>query len=178
MAAKRIIRSDDRLFKGNVLAVAALADQINGGICGNARDPCVKVVLLIVLLPGKLIETRERFEQGVLANVFGVGRITGHAQGAPIQSRRVGHNHFGEGLGVTGAGVGEGAALAGSKSPCALSGLKVVPVEDCACGGHDTGKIGTHNAKQATQQVIENKEVVLILKKYDRPETVRLWDES
>lgn len=81
---KRFFRRDGRLFQGDVLPLPPLADQIDGSIGRDARNPGVEVVLALVLLPGELVQVGKRFEQGLLSGVLRVGRIAGHPERTTI----------------------------------------------------------------------------------------------
>jgi len=113
-AAESVLGDHPGFFERDVLPFAALADQVDRSIRRDARDPGMQVILAVILLSRKLVEAGKRFQEGFLAGIFGVRRIAGQAQGAPVEPRPVRQDHFGEGFAIAESGVGQNFALGGT----------------------------------------------------------------
>src|ERR1700676_5226470 len=100
-AAHRFLVLPARLLQRRHFAVAALPQQIDGSIRSDAREPGAKIVRRFNLLAGELFEPHPRFEQRLLAYIFGVGSIAGDASRAPVQGWHIGRNHLREGVAIS-----------------------------------------------------------------------------
>ncbi len=87
--------------------MAALADHVDRGIGGDARNPGVQVVAVFTRFADKLFEARHHFQESVLAHIFGVGGIAGKAQGPQVQAGRVRQDQLGERFAVAPARLQE-----------------------------------------------------------------------
>lgn len=134
-AAEGVLGGDPGFFERDVLPFAALADQVDRSIRRDARNPGMKVILAVILLSRKLVEAGKRLQEGFLAGIFGVRRIASQAQGAPVETRPVRQDHFGEGFAIAEPGVGQNFAPGGT-GVFGSSRFKVVGVRDDACGAH------------------------------------------
>jgi hypothetical protein len=114
-------------FERDEFAVAALADHINGGVGGDARNPGVQIVARFVLASGELLEARNGFQKRFLADVFGLGRIAGQPKSAEVERGPVGEDQLGERFAV---------ALASLEQKPRASGA----IETDGCAAHDAEK--------------------------------------
>jgi hypothetical protein len=113
-AAESFFTGADGLFHGEDFAVTALADDVDGGVGGDAGNPGVKIVAGFVLAAVELVEARNGLEKGFLADVFGFGGIAREAQGADVEGRAVGKDELGERFAVTFTGLEEQAGAGGA----------------------------------------------------------------
>ena len=100
VASQRFVARTGRLFEREQSPVAPLADHVDRGVRRNARNPSVQVVPVFTRLAGKLLEPRHGLQEGILAHIFGVGRIASQPQRPQVQPRGVRQNQFSQGFAI------------------------------------------------------------------------------
>jgi len=86
------------------LAVTTAADDVDGGVGGDARDPSVEVVARIVLSAGKLVQAGDGTQKCFLACILGIRGISSEPQCGPVETCRIRDDQLREGFAVTLAG--------------------------------------------------------------------------
>jgi hypothetical protein len=106
-AADAFFAGTDGLLERDDLAFAAAANDVDSRIGTDARDPGMKIIAGWGARAGKLIEARNGAQKSVLANVFGIAGIAGHAESGKKEPGGIRHDQSGEGFAIAAPGIGE-----------------------------------------------------------------------
>jgi hypothetical protein len=106
-AADAFFAGADGLLERDDLAFAAAANDVDSRIGTNARDPGMKIIPVCAARAGELIEAGDGTQKSVLANVFGIAGIAGHAESGKKEPGGIRHDQSGEGFAIAAPGSGE-----------------------------------------------------------------------